>query len=143
MVEPHNILIESTPPTENIFVSGNVVSNLEQIDSIEIATTSMNITENIESNVQYQNLSNETASEYNSDDVLKESIDISRIGEDKKNQDFQSYTFKKQANGRSFQNNWLTKFPWLEYSKEKDAAFCYACRQFGLGILKFDFYSTK
>ena len=31
---------------------------------------------------------------------------------------------------RSFNSNWYTKYPWIEYSVKKDAAFCYACRFF-------------
>lgn len=91
------------------------------------------MTQNIESNVHCRNKCNIPASEAIPNENSKEPEDISRKGEDKKNQDFQNYTFKRQADGRSFQSTWLTKFPWLEYSKEKDAAFCYACRQFSLG----------
>lgn len=36
--------------------------------------------------------------------------DISRRGEEKKEQNLQNYTFKKQADGRSFQFSWLAKF---------------------------------
>ena len=31
---------------------------------------------------------------------------------------------------RSFNSNWYTKYPWIEYSVKKDAAFYYACRFF-------------
>lgn len=31
---------------------------------------------------------------------------------------------------RKFNKKWLADFVWLEYSISKDAAFCYACRQF-------------
>lgn len=31
---------------------------------------------------------------------------------------------------RSFNRNWRTQYPWLEYSTTKDAAFCFACRHF-------------
>jgi len=37
-----------------------------------------------------------------------------------------------KTNGRSFRYNWFEKHPWLEYSTEKDAAFCFACRHFTL-----------
>lgn len=30
-----------------------------------------------------------------------------------------------------FQSRWYNLFPWLEYSREKDAAFCFYCRCFG------------
>ena len=32
---------------------------------------------------------------------------------------------------RSFKANWFESFTWLEYSKSKDAAFCFSCRIFG------------
>ena len=32
---------------------------------------------------------------------------------------------------RSFSSDWYRKYSWLEYSVEKDAVFCYACRIFG------------
>ena len=32
--------------------------------------------------------------------------------------------------GRSFQERWYQQYPWLEYSKELDAAFCFSCRFF-------------
>ena len=35
--------------------------------------------------------------------------------------------------GRSFNPAWF-KYPWLEYSVSKDAAFCYPCRLFGNSI---------
>jgi len=37
-----------------------------------------------------------------------------------------------KTNGRSFRYSWFDKHPWLEYSTEKDAAFCFACRNFAL-----------
>lgn len=86
---------------------------------------------------------NEPASQAISCENSKQPKDISHKGEDKIDQDFQNYTFKKRDDdGRSFQLNWLTKFPWLEYSKEKHAAFCYACRQFGLGNVSDVFVTT-
>ena len=32
---------------------------------------------------------------------------------------------------RSFSSDWYRKYSWLEYSVDKDAVFCYACRIFG------------
>ena len=32
---------------------------------------------------------------------------------------------------RSFNSEWYKKYKWLEYSAEKDSAFCYPCRFFG------------
>ena len=37
------------------------------------------------------------------------------------------------THGRSFSGLWYHKHPWLEYSVQKDAAFCYACRLFSIG----------
>jgi len=31
---------------------------------------------------------------------------------------------------RSFRSEWYRSYRWLEYSREKDAAYCYACRLF-------------
>lgn len=38
--------------------------------------------------------------------------------------------YPKDKNGRSFQNDWLSKFKWLEYSEELDKVFCCACKTF-------------
>lgn len=35
---------------------------------------------------------------------------------------------------RSFQENWFKSFKWLEYSSQKNAAFCFACRVFGKSL---------
>ena len=32
---------------------------------------------------------------------------------------------------RSFNLQWFKSYPWLEYSQNEDAAFCFACRHFG------------
>jgi len=32
---------------------------------------------------------------------------------------------------KSFNKSWYQKYPWLENSVEKDAAFCFCCRNFG------------
>lgn len=55
------------------------------------------MTENIESKVHCQNKCNIPASEAIPNENSKESKDISRKEEDKKNQDFHNYTFKRQA----------------------------------------------
>ena len=39
-------------------------------------------------------------------------------------------SYPKDSIGRSFQQEWFLKFPWLEYSASLDAVFCYPCRQF-------------
>lgn len=40
------------------------------------------------------------------------------------------------AKKRSFNSDWFAKYHWLEYSKERDAVFCYACRMFSTSIGK-------
>ena len=34
---------------------------------------------------------------------------------------------------RAFNPSWYTSYPWLEYSRERDACYCYSCRLFGCG----------
>lgn len=41
--------------------------------------------------------------------------------------------FIKDIEGRMFRHQWYTRFPWLEYSVEKQSAFCFQCRLFALG----------
>lgn len=55
--------------------------------------------------------------------------DISKIGEKYTEKKFKKISFPK-TNQRSFQPNWIQRFPWIEYSVERDAVFCYPCRQF-------------
>lgn len=45
---------------------------------------------------------------------------------------FKDFVFPKCKDNRSFQRGWLEKYSWLEYSISRDAAFCFACRQFAL-----------
>lgn len=53
------------------------------------------------------------------------------------------YLFPKQSDsGRSFQFKWVEKHDWLEYSKDRDAVYCYPCRQFGIGN-KSDVFCTS
>ena len=44
---------------------------------------------------------------------------------------------------RSFNSGWYTSFPWIEYSVERDAAFCYPCRLFYVGIGRGDSAFTQ
>lgn len=37
-----------------------------------------------------------------------------------------------KTNKRSFRHQWYEKYSWLEYSVDKDAAFCFVCRNFSL-----------
>ena len=36
---------------------------------------------------------------------------------------------------RAFSYDWFKKYRWLEYSKEKDVAYCYACRIFSVSAI--------
>ena len=38
----------------------------------------------------------------------------------------------KSKKTKSFQASWYSRFDWLDYSVEKDAAFCYPCRKFSV-----------
>ena len=49
------------------------------------------------------------------------------LGTDKPHQPLLDY-YPKNKGGRQFQSRWFKDFPWLEYSREKDRAFCYPCR---------------
>ena len=44
---------------------------------------------------------------------------------------------------RSFNSGWYSSFPWLEYSVECDAAFCYPCRIFSVGAGRSDSAFTQ
>lgn len=46
------------------------------------------------------------------------------------------------AKKRAFNANWFDSFTWLEYSKKKDAAFCFPCRIFGKHVKHDTFVST-
>ena len=39
---------------------------------------------------------------------------------------------------RSFNSDWYTQFLWIEYSVERDAAYCYPCRLFHVGATRGD-----
>jgi len=43
------------------------------------------------------------------------------------------FDFSKKG-GRYFQTSWYIRFPWLEFSTSKEAAFCFPCRLFGCGV---------
>lgn len=55
--------------------------------------------------------------------------DISKFGEPLVRRDFSNVSFPK-TESRSFQPKWMDKYSWVEYSVERDAIFCYACRQY-------------
>ena len=56
--------------------------------------------------------------------------DISRSSADPPSRPVLS-SYKTGSDNRSFQKQWFTSLPWLEYSVEKDLAYCYYCRHFG------------
>lgn len=35
---------------------------------------------------------------------------------------------------RSFNSLWYSKYPWIEYSKQKDRIYCYYCRHFAINV---------
>lgn len=67
--------------------------------------------------------------------------DISLKGQEKIEQNFHGQNFRK-TNGRSFQPKWIESYGWIEYSKQLDGIFCYACRQFSIGNLRNDVFIT-
>ena len=38
-----------------------------------------------------------------------------------------AYNFPKTAGGRSFQHQWLMKYPWLKYSEQENGGYCLPC----------------
>ena len=40
-------------------------------------------------------------------------------------------SYPKNADGNKFSDKWYPDHTWLEYSKSKNAAFCFVCRHFG------------
>ena len=43
--------------------------------------------------------------------------------------------FPKDAHERKFLSTWYSQYDWLEYSVSKNAAYCFACRQFSTGAV--------
>ena len=41
------------------------------------------------------------------------------------------YKFKKNSIGRSFQHQWLVRYPWLKYSEQVNGGYCLPCVMFG------------
>ena len=48
-----------------------------------------------------------------------------------------------QTNGRKFRSAWYSEFDWLEYSVERNSAFCFNCRAFGHNVAKSEESFTK
>ena len=42
---------------------------------------------------------------------------------------------------RSFNSDWFDKYRWLEYSQDRDSAYCYACRIFAISAKKSDAFT--
>ena len=37
------------------------------------------------------------------------------------------YKFPKNSGGRSFQHQWVMRYPWLRYSTQEDGGYCFPC----------------
>ena len=44
------------------------------------------------------------------------------------------YKFQKNSGGRSFQHQWLVRYPWLKYSEQENGGYCLPCIMFGRTI---------
>ncbi len=44
---------------------------------------------------------------------------------------------------RAFKPGWFTSYKWLEYSVQRDAAFCFVCRHFDVGTGRAEETFTK
>lgn len=80
---------------------------------------------------------NNSTTERNESQQLKNHLSSDDLGVDEPMQPKQSFpmtTFGKGKNARhrSFAAEWYRGRPWLEYSRQADAAFCYPCRKFRL-----------
>ena len=42
---------------------------------------------------------------------------------------------------KAFNSDWFSKYRWLEYSQERDSAYCYACRIFAISAKKSDAFT--
>ena len=63
------------------------------------------------------------------------------IGEEQKQPRLK--VFPKNSNGRCFRAQWYQQFPWLEYSIEKDSAFCYPCRKYSVRTSKYSVRTSR
>ena len=52
-------------------------------------------------------------------------------------------SYPRDKKNRYFRAVWYESFPWLEYSIDKDKAFCFACRNFSTSTSKSDPAFTK
>lgn len=75
---------------------------------------------------------------FSRDPASESTADVERIlslGPVRPKLDFPRSTFSGKS--LRFQEKWYALYDWLEYSVEKDAAFCYCCRLFGNQGMKF------
>ena len=65
-------------------------------------------------------------------------LDIAKDKTESPIQPFMEFPARTYGAGgtRAFQLNWYSMFPWIEYSVERDAVFCFPCRFFGFGADK-------
>ena len=63
-----------------------------------------------------------------SDSVTVGPFDVSKTPSD--NQYKPKLSVFPTRNGKRFQSDWYLKFPWIEYSQERDSVFCFTCSHF-------------
>ena len=56
---------------------------------------------------------------------------------------FPNWFYGRTRTTRSFQASWYNDYPWIEYSQQKDAAFCFCCRFFNVAGIPADPAFTK
>ncbi|XP_049451182.1 uncharacterized protein LOC125900324 [Epinephelus fuscoguttatus] len=61
-------------------------------------------------------------------DTAREDMEIEREEVENEAATSESTWFPKNQDGRSFQGHWYDENPWLEYSPENDAMYCFSCR---------------
>ncbi|XP_075494836.1 uncharacterized protein LOC142532414 [Primulina tabacum] len=72
------------------------------------------------------------------DEVRRSYIDKGPI------QPIYDYPFAEcEGQKRRFQSSWFQKYPWLEFSIEKQSAFCFPCYVFDTNSTQFDTFTVK
>ena len=59
------------------------------------------------------------------------------------NVSFPNRFYGRTRTAKSFQASWCNDYPWIEYSQQKDAAFCFCCRFFNVTGISADPAFTK
>ena len=59
------------------------------------------------------------------------------------NVSFPNRFYGRTRTAKSFQASWCNDYPWIEYSQQKDAAFCFCCRFFNVAGIPADPAFTK